>query len=118
MLSGASSTHTRPQIPQTASLPQGPLVFKTIDLILDAALNGLGLAYLPLDQVDRHISGKRLRRVLDKWTSPLPGYHLYYPSRHHNSPAFKLLVDTLRYRSTGSKSGSKNRNRSAQAKVP
>ncbi|MTV12504.1 MULTISPECIES: LysR family transcriptional regulator [Bradyrhizobium] len=92
---------------------EGPLVFNTIDLILDTTLDGLGLAYLPLDQVDQHISGKRLKRVLDKWTPPLPGYHLYYPSRHHNSPAFKLLVDTLRYRSTGSKSGSKNRSRSA-----
>ena len=85
----------------------GPLIFNTIDLILDAALGGLGLAYLPLDQVDHHIADGQLKRVLDKWTPPLPGYHLYYPSQHLNSPAFKdqnsiepsaLVVDTLRYR--------------------
>jgi DNA-binding transcriptional LysR family regulator len=52
-------------------------------------------------------------RSTREWTSPLPGYHLYYPSRRHNSPAFKLLVDTLRYRSPGPKSGSKHRSRSA-----
>jgi LysR family transcriptional regulator, regulator of peptidoglycan recycling len=91
----------------------GPLIFDTIDLILDTALAGLGLAYLPLDQVEVHIAGGRLKRVLDKWTPPLPGYYLYYPSRHHNSPAFKLLVDTLRSGSLESKSGSKKGSRSA-----
>ncbi|WP_247989685.1 LysR substrate-binding domain-containing protein [Bradyrhizobium sp. 186] len=67
----------------------GSLIFNTIDIILDTALDGLGIAYLPLDQVDRHIGAGRLKRVLDEWTPPLPGYHLCYPSRHHNSPAFK-----------------------------
>jgi DNA-binding transcriptional LysR family regulator len=76
----------------------GPLIFNTIDLILDTALSGLGLAYLPLDQVNQHLEGGRLFRVLGEWTPPLPGYHLYYPSRRHPSPAFKLLVGALRYR--------------------
>ncbi|MBX3552488.1 MAG: LysR family transcriptional regulator [Pseudolabrys sp.] len=76
----------------------GPLVFNTIELILDAALDGLGLAYLPLDQVQGHIKAKRLRQVLSEATPPLPGYHLYYPSRRHSSPAFTLLLDALRYR--------------------
>ena len=76
----------------------GPLVLNTIDLILDSALAGLGLAYLPLDQVEGHLAGSRLAQVLGPWTPPLPGYHLYYPSRRHASPAFRLLVDALRYR--------------------
>jgi DNA-binding transcriptional LysR family regulator len=76
----------------------GPLVFNTIDLIRDAAVDGLGLAYLPLDQVEKLMRQGRLRRVLEKWTPPLSGYHLYYPSRRHSSPAFKLLVEALRYR--------------------
>ena len=76
----------------------GPLVFNTIDLILDAALDGHGLAYLPLDQVQRHLDERRLIRVLSKFTPDLPGYHLYYPHRRHASTAFTLLVDTLRYR--------------------
>ena len=77
---------------------KGPLIFNSIDLILDAALGGLGLAYLPLDQVQKHIKGRRLKQVFGEWTPPLPAYHLYYASRQHTSPAFKLLLDALRYR--------------------
>lgn len=76
----------------------GPLVFNTIDLILDAALDGLGLAYLPRDQVETLIKRGKLKSVLDAWTPPLSGYHLYYPSRRYTTPAFKLLVEALRYR--------------------
>lgn len=76
----------------------GPLVLNTIDLILDAALDGLGLAYLPLDQVRRHLDDHRLARVLSKFTPDLPGYHLYYPHRRHPSAAFGLFVETLRFR--------------------
>lgn len=76
----------------------GALIFNTIDLILDSVLSGLGVAYLPLDQVDRHLESGRLIRVLSEWTPPLPRYHLYYPSRRHSPPAFKLLVDALRHR--------------------
>lgn len=76
----------------------GPLIFNTIDLILDAALDGHGLAYLPLDQVQRHLDDRRLVRVLGKFTPDLPGYHLYYPHRRHASSAFTLLVETLRFR--------------------
>ncbi|MBB3965784.1 LysR family transcriptional regulator [Rhizobium metallidurans] len=76
----------------------GSLVLNTIDLILDAALEGLGLAYLPLDQVQPHLDAGRLARVLAKFTPDLPGYHLYYPHRRHASAAFALFVETLRYR--------------------
>lgn len=76
----------------------GPLTFNAIDLILDATLDGLGLAYLPLDQVETHVRAGRLTQVLKKWTPPLPGYHLYYPNRRHATVAFKLLVDALRCR--------------------
>lgn len=77
---------------------EGPLNLNTIDLIRDVALDGLGLAYLPLDQVAGHIKGRRLKCVLTTWTPPLPGYHLYYPSRRHASPAFKLFVEAMRHR--------------------
>lgn len=78
---------------------KGPFIFNTIDLIQEAALDGFGLACLPLDQVQKHIKGGRLKKVLAKSIAPLPGYHLYYPNRRHASPAFRLIVDTLRYRS-------------------
>lgn len=77
---------------------EGPLALNSIDLILDATLDGHGLAYLPLDQVQPHIDAGRLVRVLAKFTPDLPGYHLYYPNRRHSSAAFSLFVETLRFR--------------------
>jgi DNA-binding transcriptional LysR family regulator len=65
---------------------------------LNAALAGLGLAYLPEDQVQTHLADGRLIRVLTDWCPPFSGYHLYYPSRRQQTPAFALLVDALRYR--------------------
>ena len=77
---------------------EGQLVFNTSKLRLGAALAGLGLAYLPEDQVAAHIGEGRLVRALADWCPLFTGYHLYYPSRHHASPAFSLLVEALRYR--------------------
>ena len=76
----------------------GPLVLNTLELILDATLDGHGLAYLPLDQVQPHLETGRLVRVLGRFTPDLPGYHLYYPHRRHPSAAFTLFVETLRFR--------------------
>ena len=72
-------------------------MFSTAGLILNAALTGLGLAYLPEDQVRTHLKG-RLVQVLADWCPPFPGYQLYYPSRRQHTPAFALLVDAPRYR--------------------
>lgn len=75
---------------------EGQLVFNTIAMRLDAALQGLGLAYMPEDLVASHIADGRLVRVLTDWCEPFSGYHLYYPSRRQSSPAFTLLRDALR----------------------
>jgi DNA-binding transcriptional LysR family regulator len=77
---------------------EGPLVFNNITLRRDAVLAGFGLAYLPEDQVQQHLTQGRLIRVLEDWCPPFSGYHLYYPSRRQATPAFALLVDALRYR--------------------
>jgi DNA-binding transcriptional LysR family regulator len=77
---------------------EGQLVFNNIALRLNAALAGLGLAYLPEDIVKVHLTKRRLVRVLADWCPPFSGYHLYYPSRRQHTPAFTLLVDALRYR--------------------
>jgi DNA-binding transcriptional LysR family regulator len=76
----------------------GQLVLNANSPMLTAALSGLGLAYVPEDMVQTHIAAGRLRRVLEEWCEPYPGYHLYYPSRRQSSPAFNLLVDALRFR--------------------
>jgi DNA-binding transcriptional LysR family regulator len=77
---------------------EGQLVFNNIALRLAAALAGLGLAYLPEDQVEADIAAGRLVRVLGDWCAPFSGYHLYYPSRRQSSPAFARVVESLRYR--------------------
>ena len=76
----------------------GRAVFNAIALIQDAAMAGLGLAYLPEDRVETALQKGRLVRVLADWCPPRPGYHLYYPSRRQLSPAFVLVVDALRRR--------------------
>jgi DNA-binding transcriptional LysR family regulator len=77
---------------------EGQLVFNSIFQVLDAALAGFGLAFIPEDLVQPYLAKARLKRVLEEWCAPWAGYHLYYPSRRQSSAAFALLVDALRYR--------------------
>jgi DNA-binding transcriptional LysR family regulator len=77
----------------------GQLTFNGTNQMLNAALAGFGLAYVPEDLALSHIGKGRLKRVLEDWCPPYSGYHLYYPSRRQSSAAFTLLVDALRYRS-------------------
>jgi len=76
---------------------EGQLVFNNIALRLGAALEGLGLAYMPEDLVRTHVQAGALVHVLQDWCPSFPGYHLYYPSRRQSSPAFTVLRDALRY---------------------
>lgn len=77
---------------------EGQLTFNGTPPMLEAALAGFGLAYLPEDLAQPQIAKRRLKRVLEDWCQPYSGYHLYYPSRRQPSTAFALLVDALRYR--------------------
>ncbi len=76
----------------------GQLVYNTLTLRLNSALNGMGLAYVPEDRVLAHIARGELVRVLEDWCEPFSGYHLYYPSRRQPSPAFSALVTALRHK--------------------
>lgn len=77
---------------------EGQLTCNTTAQMLNAALIGFGLAYVPEDLVQPHVAKGRLKRVLADWCPPYSGYHLYYPSRRQSSAAFALLVDALRHR--------------------
>lgn len=77
---------------------EGQLVVSSVFQALDAALAGLGLAYVPEDLAEPYLARGRLVRALEDWCTPWSGYRLYYPSRRQPSPAFALLVDALRYR--------------------
>ena len=76
----------------------GQLTFNTTALMLDAALSGHGLTYVPEGLVEPHIAKGRLKRVLADWCPPFSGYHLWYPSRRQSSAAFALFVEALRWR--------------------
>jgi DNA-binding transcriptional LysR family regulator len=78
---------------------EGQLTFNGTAQLLNAALAGCGLAYVPEGLVETHVAKGRLKRVLADWCPPYSGYHLFYPSRRQSSAAFSLLVDTLRHRS-------------------
>ena len=75
---------------------EGQLTFNTSAHMVDAALAGLGIAFLPEEEFAPHIAEGRLVRVLEEWGHPFPGYYLYYPSRKQPSPAFKLVLEALR----------------------
>jgi len=80
---------------------EGQLTFNSGDQILQAALDGFGLAYLPQGQVQPFIDRGDLAELLPDWTPSYPGYHLYYPSRRQQTPAFAVVVEALRYRGRG-----------------
>lgn len=75
---------------------EGQLTLNSLPQRIDAAENGLGLAYVPEDTVQEAIAQGRLIRVLEAWCPAFDGYHLYYPSRRQHTTAFALLVEALR----------------------
>ncbi|RVQ49771.1 LysR family transcriptional regulator [Sinorhizobium meliloti] len=77
----------------------GQLSFNSSISQIDAAVKGYGIAYIPEDLLEGHIQAGALQAVLDDWSEPFTGYHLYYPSRRQMSPAMALIVDALRHRS-------------------
>ncbi|KQW78345.1 LysR family transcriptional regulator [Devosia sp. Root413D1] len=78
---------------------EGQLTFSSIDLSVDAALSGYGIAFVPEEAVREAVARGDLAVVLDGWCPPVSGFHLYYPSRRQQSPAFQIIVEALRYRS-------------------
>jgi DNA-binding transcriptional LysR family regulator len=74
----------------------GQLTFNNSYAMIDAAVNGYGIAYVPENIVERHITSGKLIQVLDDWSPFFDGYFLYYRSRRQNLPAFRIIVDALR----------------------
>ncbi|WP_415343069.1 LysR family transcriptional regulator [Enterobacter hormaechei] len=75
----------------------GQLILNSLPQRIDAAENGLGLAYVPEDAVQDALAEGRLVRVLEAWCPAFAGYHLYYPSRRQHTTAFALLIAALRH---------------------
>ena len=75
---------------------EGPIVFDDTNLVIQAALSGVGLGLAFEDAVKGLIEQGRLVQVLDDWCQPFPGYFLYYPSRRDQPAALSALIKTLR----------------------
>ena len=74
----------------------GPLTFNDPGLMLDCALEGLGVAYLLEHEAAPHVGRGALVLLLAEWTVPFPGFFLYYPSRRHLRPVFAAFLALLR----------------------
>jgi len=78
---------------------EGQLAFNGTYQMLDAALSGYGLAYIPADIAQPHITAGRLVWVLEDWSPAFAGLHAYYASRRQPSRAMNVVINALRYRS-------------------
>ena len=76
----------------------GQLTFNNSYAMVDAAVSGFGIAYVPDSMVATAVASGALEVVLDDWSPPFEGYFLYYPSRRQNLLAFQIIVDALRHR--------------------
>jgi DNA-binding transcriptional LysR family regulator len=61
----------------------GPLIVDDEILVIQAALDGVGLAFMSDERVVQHLASGALVRVLESWCQPFPGFFLYYPSRRN-----------------------------------
>jgi DNA-binding transcriptional LysR family regulator len=73
-------------------------VLDDVELMVRAALDGVGIAFTFEEQVASHLAKGRLVRVLEDWCPPFPGYFIYYPSRRHQPPGLSALIEALRHR--------------------
>jgi len=75
---------------------EGPLTLNDQDLMLDAARDGTGLAYVFEAQAQELIAKRELVRVLADWCPAYPGFFLYYPSRRQLPAALRAFVDFVK----------------------
>lgn len=76
--------------------PPAVLVSNDVDVLVAAAVAGLGIACASEPQVAEHVAAGRLVRLLEKWCPLVPANHLYYPGRRHVGPALRAVIAALR----------------------
>jgi DNA-binding transcriptional LysR family regulator len=74
----------------------GPLTLDSHQLIVDAALQGVGLACTSEHSIAGHLATGRLIRVLQDWLPPYPGLCLYYPANRHVPAGLRAFIDLVR----------------------
>ena len=75
---------------------EGPFISGDEGIVIEAALAGVGLAYLIEDQLAPLIKTGALVRVFDEWCPSFPGTFLYYPGRRQVSPALAAFIEVVR----------------------
>jgi DNA-binding transcriptional LysR family regulator len=75
---------------------KGPLTLTDQVLMVDAAIDGIGIAYVPDFLVADSLKSGVLERVLDDWCPVFPGVCLYYPGHRHVSAGLRALIDTIK----------------------
>jgi len=75
---------------------RGPLIVDDLNLVTQAALDGVGFAYMSEEHARPYLESGKLVRVLEAWCQPFPGFFLYYPSRRQQPAALAALIDALR----------------------
>lgn len=76
----------------------GPLTLTDQPLMVDAAIDGIGIAFVPEHLATEGLRDGRLERVLDEWCPRMPGLSLYYSGHRHVSAGLRALIATIRYR--------------------
>jgi DNA-binding transcriptional LysR family regulator len=72
------------------------LTVNATDLLLSAALDGIGFAFLLESLATPFLADGRLVRVLEEWCRPFPGFHFYFPGRRHMPAALRAFVDFMK----------------------
>lgn len=82
---------------KTASIDvDGPMTLGNINLMIEAALAGIGIAWVPDELVEEHLAAARLVQLLPEWSPTFPGLCLYYPANRHQPAALRLFADAVR----------------------
>lgn len=76
---------------------EGPLVVDDLEVVIRAAIDGVGLAFMSEDDAAPHLEAGALERVLQSWCQPYAGFFLYYPSRRQQPAALSALINVLRF---------------------
>lgn len=75
---------------------EGPLIVDDVELVIRAAMDGVGLAFMAEESAAPHLATGALVRVLEDWCPPYPGFFLYYPRQRRLAAGLSALIETLR----------------------
>jgi DNA-binding transcriptional LysR family regulator len=74
---------------------EGPIIANSKEFCLQAAVDGLGIAF-PTEQLSSsYVAAGQLVRLLEPWSAPFPGFYLCFPARRQMAPPLRAFIDTV-----------------------